>query len=201
MISNPQMNVGYSPSHYGLTIELVWHSHAPEEVSLLDFIALDKVKTVTNFNFEIKHIVLSVEDGLLYSLSTPDSKYKDDFFASLAHRVEKAVLREGGTPADAAYMQGFFVERFSSFLQGDQKVMYSTMGKYSHTLTRERQQLETESQTLPGMAAMVSCPVCFTHTTLRRTIICLNDNHRWTREQIADWLDEEHDKGNIDIEF
>ena len=36
---------------------------------------------------------------------------------------------------------------------------------------------------------------------LREGIIHLNDGHRWTREQIADWLDELHDSGEVNIEF
>lgn len=33
------------------------------------------------------------------------------------------------------------------------------------------------------------CPVCEDAMSLQWTIIHLNDNHEWTREAIADWLD------------
>jgi len=34
------------------------------------------------------------------------------------------------------------------------------------------------------------CPCCFhAHGSLSITVVELNDNHRWTREQIADWLE------------
>ena len=34
---------------------------------------------------------------------------------------------------------------------------------------------------------------------LTKIIIHLNDRHRWSREKIADWLDEIHDKGLVDL--
>lgn len=42
---------------------------------------------------------------------------------------------------------------------------------------------------LPGVNEMVKNPVTGDKMTLMRVIIYLNDNERWTREQIADWLD------------
>jgi hypothetical protein len=32
------------------------------------------------------------------------------------------------------------------------------------------------------------CPVCFYTSLLEWVIVHLNDDHRWTREQIADWV-------------
>ena len=37
------------------------------------------------------------------------------------------------------------------------------------------------------------------HVILSRVIIHLNDSHYWSREKIADWLDEMHDKGIVDL--
>lgn len=38
-------------------------------------------------------------------------------------------------------------------------------------------------------ARLVNCPVCGIERELATTVAtCLNDKHRWTREQIADWL-------------
>lgn len=36
---------------------------------------------------------------------------------------------------------------------------------------------------------------------LRGAIIHMNDKHKWSREAIADWLDELHDSGQVDIVF
>lgn len=33
-----------------------------------------------------------------------------------------------------------------------------------------------------------SCPACTGHRIWASTIVHLNDDHRWTREQIADWV-------------
>lgn len=42
---------------------------------------------------------------------------------------------------------------------------------------------------IPDIGKVVQCPMCGNSTTLSRTIIHLNDACRWTREEIADWLD------------
>ena len=42
---------------------------------------------------------------------------------------------------------------------------------------------------LPGLDEMVKHPVDGRQGSLKHVIINLNDQHRWTREQIADWLD------------
>lgn len=62
------------------------------------------------------------------------------------------------------------------------------------------------SNELPGMSAVVEYPCAGEEcmrvpTSLRTVIIHLNDIHKWTRENIADWLDELHDSGKINIEF
>lgn len=58
---------------------------------------------------------------------------------------------------------------------------------------------------LPGMTQSAYCPVkkCGERapTVLYYLIQHLNDSHKWTREKIADWLDEKMDAGEIDIEF
>ncbi|URQ04714.1 hypothetical protein SEA_EMMA1919_108 [Streptomyces phage Emma1919] len=42
---------------------------------------------------------------------------------------------------------------------------------------------------LPGVREKVKHPVTGSENTLERVIISLNDQHKWTREEIADWLD------------
>lgn len=48
---------------------------------------------------------------------------------------------------------------------------------------------------LPALNATANCPVflstssCFFAADLQTVIIHLNDHHKWTREQIADWLE------------
>lgn len=50
---------------------------------------------------------------------------------------------------------------------------------------------------LPGVKEIVKNPVTGTKATLERVIINLNDQQKWTREQIADWLE----TLDIDISF
>ncbi len=59
------------------------------------------------------------------------------------------------------------------------------------------------ARNLPGMESLVHYP-CGHHSlksSLKNIIMHLNDHDRWSREKIADWLDELHDAGEIDIEF
>jgi hypothetical protein len=63
------------------------------------------------------------------------------------------------------------------------------------------------SHDLPAMNQMVLCPE--PHASgpwvqegrLRNVIMHINDSHGWTRERIADWIDELHDAGKINAEF
>ena len=66
-----------------------------------------------------------------------------------------------------------------------------------------RSTLARQANTLPGIKSGVVLPCnCFSRNiTLKEAIIHLNDREKWTREQIADWLDELADKGEIDIDF
>lgn len=50
-------------------------------------------------------------------------------------------------------------------------------------------ELQNKSQELPGVNEQVKHPVTGGYTTLARTIINLNDYHKWTREAIADWIE------------
>jgi hypothetical protein len=50
-------------------------------------------------------------------------------------------------------------------------------------------ELAGKSNYLPGVNEVVRHPVTGSRRTLARTIINLNDEYRWTREQIADWVE------------
>lgn len=51
------------------------------------------------------------------------------------------------------------------------------------------QKLNQKAKNLPGIDKSVKHPVSGRYTELYFTIMDLNDNHRWTREQIADWIE------------
>jgi hypothetical protein len=60
---------------------------------------------------------------------------------------------------------------------------------------------------LPGMEHVTTCPVCEKDSllpyndTLYMLIQHINDLHNWSREEIADWLDNLHDDGIVDLSF
>lgn len=64
-----------------------------------------------------------------------------------------------------------------------------------------------KSKELPGMSAAVVLPCTDECRDIPRTwnlrdaIMHLNDTCRWTREKIADWLDDLHDTGQVNLEF
>lgn len=72
---------------------------------------------------------------------------------------------------------------------------------YEHTQTSKM--LKRKSKSLPGMKRDVNhpCSCGYAPAPLWNVVIHLNDNHAWSREKIADWLDELHDAGIVNIEF
>jgi len=55
---------------------------------------------------------------------------------------------------------------------------------------KKQQSIETQvDNTLPGLNEACVHPVTHEQTTVKYAIINLNDHHKWTREQVADWLE------------
>lgn len=65
------------------------------------------------------------------------------------------------------------------------------LGYYSTTYEYVPSTRETLAGLFPGLDHMLDCPACDDTTgwSLTNTIIHLNDDHEWTRERIADWLE------------
>lgn len=64
--------------------------------------------------------------------------------------------------------------------------------------------VSTLARTLPAVNDFTTkCPVedCTSHQTLYYLVQHVNDDHKWTRESIADWLDDLHDTGIVDLSF
>jgi hypothetical protein len=63
--------------------------------------------------------------------------------------------------------------------------------------------MEYLSQRLPGAWALVDHPIHVDGLKwpLYQVIILLNDVYKWTREEIADWVEGLQDKGEIDASF
>lgn len=52
------------------------------------------------------------------------------------------------------------------------------------------QVIGTLSSLVPGFELMTAvCPICLNQKKLSSQVIHLNDSHKWTREDIADWLE------------
>lgn len=62
---------------------------------------------------------------------------------------------------------------------------------YSPDYVAGHQVAATLRELLPGLREISACPVpgCIDRDSIESTVVHLNDRHRWTREQIADWLD------------
>lgn len=81
-----------------------------------------------------------------------------------------------------------------SFMVNQFRVFPDACGEFPQT------DFEELSASLPGSHVSVDCPVCdkSPHRELLPDIIIhINDEHHWTREQIADWLE----TLDIDLEF
>lgn len=67
-----------------------------------------------------------------------------------------------------------------------------------------KSELAILAESLPGIQRMVAHPLTGNKGTLYSVIMSLNDGHKWSREQIADWLDEisdPEDKDGPDLRF
>lgn len=83
---------------------------------------------------------------------------------------------------------------------------YETVLSYYDEVTEwtAKQSLSDMSHELPGINTKVKYPCQCRHDKddeVFSIIIHLNDKVHWTREQIADWLDELADSGQISIDF
>jgi hypothetical protein len=62
--------------------------------------------------------------------------------------------------------------------------------------------VSSQTRNLPGMGKVVPMPCDHpVNLTLWAGVQHLNDTHQWSREKIADWLDELHDSGVVNLEF
>ena len=86
-------------------------------------------------------------------------------------------------------------------------------------IRKNREELDNLAQSLPGVNSPARCPLWkekpndkYTarewelfcrggQRDLLRVIMHLNDHHEWTREQIADFVQEQHDAGLINVSF
>jgi hypothetical protein len=61
--------------------------------------------------------------------------------------------------------------------------------------------MERQASKLPQMESWVEHPVSGVKAPLGVIITNLNDHTKWSRDQIADWLDMIHDNEELDLSF
>lgn len=125
--------------------------------------------------------------------TVPDEDLEENAFASILSGLTKQAWKIIYDPVER---QVFFSEL--------QKFMDESEGVWKNPVTGP-QDISARTKNLPGMGYLVKNPPClhFTHkdVTLWRLVQHLNDQHRWSREKIADFLDELHDSGQVNLEF
>lgn len=94
-------------------------------------------------------------------------------------------------------------------MEVEERITEQVMASCGNQLASHMKNMQTsidlgmESEKLPGLYNKVEspCDCNLASNILKAVIIHLNDRHKWTREAIADWLDELADADKIDIDF
>jgi hypothetical protein len=161
----------------------------------------DKIKDLVHRNF-INHIEY-------------DEKLSDEEKAKYKEEIESFYKPKatGGLVIGSSIMVG----------NGEVYIWPSGVFKTGHVfLGASQSSVSSKSKKLPGMDHKVVCPALgaslgdmYGLKGEKTAILCtdekpsslwnqvqhLNDEHEWPREKIADWLDELHDSGEVNLEF
>ena len=167
--------------HFNKTVEM--------RMTLCEGIKYAVVMTVTEevlFKSNLTDIVALIVEGFATQVSEVDTEFTRDEW----YNIILSYFRGENKVKTSSEMKGFIPSEV--FL--DEIVHTPSVAKMSFDL--------------PGMKAQISPPCgCFSNQVsyfifLRDSIMHLNDFHKeWTREKIADWLDELHDSGKVNLEF
>ncbi len=139
------------------------------------------VKVFLIQNGQIKHI------GDAISLSV--EQYKTE---QIVDDIYTDVPPETGQPVTKIK---FTDNKESTFVDAKLSMSYSSSGidyieiEQKTELPQSSFRTEDVVNTFPNIFKKVNCPACEISTALKYVIIHLNDNQKWTREAIADWLD------------
>lgn len=106
--------------------------------------------------------------------------------------IARSICKQNNYPST---VEGWFVNVLSA---GNAKIVKSMQYNLAPT---PNPNIEKLARNLPGVQEMVKSPCCGTTDSLLRTVIHLNDFHKWTREKIADWLDLLAERDGIDLTF
>jgi hypothetical protein len=144
-----------------------------------------------------------------YEISVPPPRNKNIYSVDTTVPNKKPSLFEPNEPKKLEDFIGDIVEGFNppAYMGIDWSFDLSKTILYSVGVDLISYEMEQAARELPGMNQQVYCPVScdvswtLVTSSLKSTIIHLNDYHRWSRDDIADWLDELADAGIIDIDF
>ncbi len=136
---------------------------------------------------ELKEAALSLigKDNHVFLLKTKPSENNKFGLSKLPSENHKLAFNKGGVVISGTKASGS-----SSKFWIDAPVQWY-YGLNSNTALNEVYQSTEmpEVSKLPGLDELVVHPVLKTEHQLKKVIVNLNDIQRWTREQIADWLE------------
>lgn len=135
-----------------------------------------------------EHVIYRLTRNIVYAHTTPSLRTKNiDYAISLNHKASAITAGE-------LKVINNIKSKYSIFDPGEYSIF--NPGKVSKK-EQESTELSYAALELPGVNYHVKdCPSrdCEGKSgPIRRMIMHLNDDHRWTRESIADWLENIHD--------
>ena len=163
----------------------------PEEV-LIKYLEALKTQVVHEWGFDMPHtaeIMVKAEKVLSGHMSM-------QAYQSFQHKYQPTTITNTANSTDTEFWKHYKAKL-------DKNKYYASWSEGGN----DQSMFSELSHILPGVKEEVEYPCKnFEHHVgekgqIRTIIIHMNDVHKWTREQIADWLDELHDSGVINIEF
>lgn len=133
----------------------------------------------------------------LVGISTPQLCETEDILKSELHNVivvtnTDSVLKIYYSTADSVKL----LERFLQNNNLEQSIINAVMTKFGKK-PADTDHPSALSHKLPGVDIIAVNPVNGVKSTLHSTIINLNDEHKWSREDIAQWIENTFDIKDI----
>lgn len=185
----------YIPTTYGIGLK--------KKISINYQISVDLYSYVLDFSFKENKGRLSVQVNP-QAIADIDEKEMINFvFQSFAHQFTDMT----GIPFHTSLeiIREVYAGLFKINVENNGNVYMST-----NNANYKGHEISQATKQLPGMDAKVYCPCQFedwvcdfkkTATKIWYIVQHLNDDAKWTRDKVADWLDELHDTGQVNLEF
>lgn len=175
--------------------------------TLVDYkFAHTRYRLTFNYNCQLYGADECFTDEVLAKLDQSEiSKILDSMFFKLLTYIP--LPKEGNLELQSQWhqMKNNFLDGKCVLISHEFSFGWETQGD---KVSSSGEELQEESFKLPAIDTLVSMPCACRSaggihykSSIHRTIIHLNDSCRWSRERIADWLDELHDSGEVDLTF